>query len=631
MKLNTRFSILFILISLVTISLPLLLLRGEQQILKLSQYENLLKETEIQFNKLSSFSSQILYFGCDVTSLKSDWADKKGSLVSSIVKLSKEEYLSILQENNKEEVAKIKTLWTSIQVYIQKLTSYYNSIAEFQYQDSGILNFMKRAGLLKTIDTYQNKQDLSMESFYASSIESTTRTFQTSGDVFLQIFTQVKNNIEKEIQTTNRLLYIIGIACSVSMSLIIFLISFFSTRRLVRRIKKLQDAASSLANKEVSIVCSSPSKDEVGNLSRDIDKAASILDDVLNKVKENTRTAQESGIAINSAIKETVGASGQITTNMGDLVTQLETVLAAVDTCITTLAKVRAISDNLISDNQKQTKAISENDTSVSDIASEIQNITQMAVTRSESAQEMQQYISTGDEKITATAELLNTINGQLDEVNEVIVLINKIAEQTNLLSMNAAIESAHAGDAGKGFAVVAEEIRNLSESTKENSDRITRSISGIIQQVKTADATSSEASSAFTKVREHTEMLVASLNDITSGIQNIETKSHQITIHTGELAGVASRVNEFCSDLDKHQTALSGEMDKLKNAIAESQNEISRIKIDVTDITDRIDEISELSSENSTKMQTLSTAVNEFVTTTDEVLEERTAETPVE
>lgn len=55
---------------------------------------------------------------------------------------------------------------------------------------------------------------------------------------------------------------------------------------------------------------------------------------------------------------------------------------------------------------------------------------------------------------------------------------ISSIAEQTNLLALNASIEAARAGEAGKGFAIVAEEIRKLSDATKELLDNMTHLLS---------------------------------------------------------------------------------------------------------------------------------------------------------
>lgn len=117
---------------------------------------------------------------------------------------------------------------------------------------------------------------------------------------------------------------------------------------------------------------------------------------------------------------------------------------------------------------------------------------------RTREAESLKRVVLDGGERVRATNEAIRAIDYEIRGVEEVIQIIDQISEQTNILSMNAAIESAHAGAAGKGFAVVAEEIRKLAESTQENAQRIGASIQSITGKAASAMDSSETAARSF-------------------------------------------------------------------------------------------------------------------------------------
>jgi PAS domain S-box-containing protein len=59
------------------------------------------------------------------------------------------------------------------------------------------------------------------------------------------------------------------------------------------------------------------------------------------------------------------------------------------------------------------------------------------------------------------------------EETQSIITSIKDISSQTQILGINAAIESAHAGETGKSFAVVANEVRSLAINSQDSSEQI--------------------------------------------------------------------------------------------------------------------------------------------------------------
>lgn len=136
------------------------------------------------------------------------------------------------------------------------------------------------------------------------------------------------------------------------------------------------------------------------------------------------------------------------------------------------------------------------------------------------------QRLAAQSEELTATSidinEQANTSYEHSKQIADVVKLIEGISNQTNLLGLNAAIEAARSGEAGKGFGVVADEIRKLSQHTKEAVGTITQSLNTIRDNLNKLNSGTKEVSAAS---EEQSIVTVEVVNEI----EQLDNKSKEL------------------------------------------------------------------------------------------------------
>ncbi|MDR1617630.1 MAG: methyl-accepting chemotaxis protein [Treponema sp.] len=178
-------------------------------------------------------------------------------------------------------------------------------------------------------------------------------------------------------------------------------------------------------------------------------------------------------------------------------------------------------------------------------------------------AKKVKEAVDTGEEQAREANDLIKAIAREAEAIAETINIINKISEQTNILSMNAAIESAHAGQAGAGFAVVADEIRKLADSTKENAGRIHGEFKAITGKTGRALRAGEDSFQTFNGVSGETGRLVEDLAEIAAAAEAGAPNGGPGNSH-GDNAAIRERMEEGISGVMAHYQGLKTALEQI-------------------------------------------------------------------
>jgi hypothetical protein len=147
----------------------------------------------------------------------------------------------------------------------------------------------------------------------------------------------------------------------------------------------------------------------------------------------------------------------------------------------------------------------------------------------SQETQESRDLIERATNDAKSTDETVQGLDQMMGDISNMVSLIEDVSEQINLLSLNAAIESARAGEAGRGFAVVADEVRKLADRTSDS----TREIASKVAEIQAASKRSSEA---LNSIVGGVEAVKGRLENVANSLEEQNVATHQISEGVTEL-----------------------------------------------------------------------------------------------
>jgi methyl-accepting chemotaxis protein len=177
-------------------------------------------------------------------------------------------------------------------------------------------------------------------------------------------------------------------------------------------------------------------------------------------------------------------------------------------------------------------------------------------------------------ERVKVSAQTVENLGTQSDQIGEIVGTIEDIADQTNLLALNAAIEAARAGEQGRGFAVVADEVRALAERTTKATKEIGAMIRAIQQQTREAVTSMEEGVGEVERGTAEAGKSGQALEDILEQINAMSMQVSQIATATEEQTGTT---NEISHNIQMITEAVRGTADAAKES-ADAASELAEV-----------------------------------------------------
>jgi len=204
------------------------------------------------------------------------------------------------------------------------------------------------------------------------------------------------------------------------------------------------------------------------------------------------------------------------------------------------------------------------------------------------------------DDDAKAATEEIRALQERTEQVEEIAEFIADVAEQTNMLALNANIEASrrNSNSEGAGFGAVAEEVKEMSDDTRDAAEEIETITDELRSQTERAVE---QVTDTRTEIVERTDSVrdaATALSQIAdyaeethTGVQEITTATQQQAASTQEVVAMVEEAASISEAVNNEAGSVASAAEEQTSAISEVTESASRLSMQAQKLREQLEE----------------------------------------